>query len=63
MTERNPVIDFRRLDQPRAELPDLDFNPDASLVAYIGARLPNVQLQKQLDDNEHQIQRWVEAWS
>jgi len=67
MTERQPHIDFRAMNTVAPDSLDFTIQPDDSLVAYIADRLPNAKarkdLQSQLDDNEHQILRWVEAMS
>lgn len=65
MTERQPSVDFRAMHRTVPETLDYTIQPDDALAAYIADHLPNAKvrkdLQSQLDDNEHQILRWLEA--
>jgi len=63
MTERQPTVDFRALNRVAPEALDYTIQPDDALTAYIADRLPNAKarkdLQSQLDDNEHEISRYL----
>lgn len=59
--ERNPVIDFRAMHTTAFDALEFTIQPDDSLADYIRKHQPNAVSQKQLDDNEHQILRWMGA--
>ena len=63
MTERQPTLDFRAMNRTVPDALDYTIQPDDALTAYIADRLPNARarkdLQSQLDDNEHEIGRYL----
>ena len=65
MTERQPTVDFRAMHRATSEALDYTIQPDDALAGYVRDHLPNARarkdLQSQLDDNEHEIGRYLQG--
>jgi len=63
MTERQPTVDFRAMNHAMPEALDYTIQPNDALAGYVRDHLPNARarkdLQSQLDDNEHEISRYL----